>query len=109
MGARRRAVKRKMTLWEALKLCPYQTVFGRNVVAGATVRETVESVQHRLAVALVILGGDVSDPLDDAMLASMVTAIAADGVVLLASDRADLRDHAKRRIEAVTGPVAGFA
>lgn len=100
---RRRGPVTPKTWTEALERCPFRTVIG----AGQGHRDVAELLPH-LAHTIMVLGGDPT-PINSATMGNIVAALQSGGTVMIMSDRADLRDYAKREIVAMALPAAGQA
>jgi hypothetical protein len=79
------------TWGEVLERCPFRSLIGIGQPRDAN------GMMERIAHTFAALGGETT-PIADDLLDEMATSIRARGVVLLISDRADLRDAAKREI-----------
>ena len=105
--SQRRAGKSKhspipATWGEAWARCPFRSLIGIGH------RSDANEMAGRLAHTFAAIGGE-SVPIADDLLDEMAASIRAGGTVLLISDRADLRDAAKREILARAHGVAGCA
>ncbi len=89
------------TLGEALHLCPFRSLIG---IGGGNAEEMESRIAHTFAA----LGGEPCSIKPD-LLDEMTASIRAGGVVLVMSDRADLRDHVKREILTRLHGAAGCA
>ena len=87
---------------ETLKRCPHRTI-----IAGRVRHGTVDLLPPPLRV-LAVISGDPT-PLNSAMMAEIVASGQAGETVMILSDRADLRDYAKREILALVLPAVGRA
>lgn len=88
---------------EALDRCPFRTIIGAHPA-----HHEVADLLPRLSHTVAVLGGDPM-PICPAMMAEIVASVQAGGAVMILSDRADLRDYAKREILAMALPAAGQA
>ena len=89
-----------VTLRDAFDACQFRSLLG----TGGDTNE----MMSRLGCAIAVFGG-APEPLASEMMENAVAQIAAGRVVLLLSDRADLRDYAKREILAMAGRPEGRA
>jgi hypothetical protein len=90
-------LKRDATLGDVVKLCPFRTLLGRGVTANSIPSMTVA-----------VLGGD-PEPISREWMKEIVATLQDGGTVEILSDRADLRDYAKREIRAMATPPGGRA
>ncbi len=88
---------------EAFDRCPFRTIIGV-----CPPHRAITDLLPQLSHAIAMLGGDPT-PISPAMMAEIVASVQAGGAVLILSDRADLRDYAKREILAMALPAAGRA
>ena len=87
-----------------MRLCPFRSFIG----IGDTTTANVDEMGTRIAHVFAALGGEPA-PIDADLLAELAASVRASRTVLVLSDRADLRDHAKRQILARAHGVAGTA
>jgi hypothetical protein len=92
---------KRISYAEMLAACPYRTLLGWCGVDAAEMME-------RIGGAIAVIGGQ-PEPLAAAQMATAVEMLQRGRVVLLISDRGDLRDYAKREILAMLEPAAGRA
>ena len=90
------------TWGEAWERCPFRSLVGIGNPSDAN--EMAGRIAHMFAA----LGGETA-PIADELLDEMAASIRAGGVVLVVSDRSDLRDAAKREILARAHGAAGSA
>lgn len=90
------------TWHEAWERCPFKSLLGTGNPSDAD--EMAGRIDHVFAA----LGGEAT-PIADELLDEMAASIRAGGVVLVISDRADLRNEAKREILARAHGAAGSA
>lgn len=104
--SRSRGAKGRQTvpanLAETFDRCPFRSIIG---IAAPSPNRPLDQLISPLAHAIAVLGGD-PEPISSDTMAELVAAIRAGDSVLLMSDRADLRDYAKREILAMVNPVA---
>lgn len=91
------------SLTEVVELCPYQTVFGLPL---GTAPETVNRVVPDVVIAAL---GFVPEDFSDRMRTDIIAALRAGKVVRLVSNRAELRDYAKREITLAFASPKGMA
>lgn len=97
----------KATFGETLERCPFRTLIGIGSWSGS-MDALLANALPKLAYTVAVLGGD-PEPINSETMAEIVTSIQAGRCVLLISDRADLRDYAKREILAMALPAEGRA
>jgi hypothetical protein len=85
--------------------CPFQTLIGWNIPPGSS----LDDVGDRIGCTVAVVGGTHPDPLTADMLEFAVETLLSGRIVLLVSDRADLRDYAKREIIGMASPAWGRA
>jgi hypothetical protein len=91
------------TLAEILPLCPYQTLLG-------PLRDIPPDLASNIVPDVVVaVFGFVPEDFSDQMRADIISALRAGEIVRLISNRAELRDYARREIALAFGTPAGSA
>jgi hypothetical protein len=93
---------RRLNWADLMEQCPFRTLLGDGIPPGAT----LETMLPFIGCTIGVLGG-APEPLTADVMRDALEVISQGKLVLLVSDRADLRDYAKREIAAMAGPVGG--